>query len=84
MQNTVCRMAIAGPHKFLFEINDFLFVKTFIQMADIIDHLIVCLADRSRCQLIVIVIEASPVKVFIQVIGKEQHRTLKQRIFKYQ
>ena len=40
MQNTVCRMAIAGPHKFLFEINDFLFVKTFIQMADIIDHLI--------------------------------------------
>lgn len=84
LQNPIRCMSIAGGHEFFSEGADLGGVEAGVEVLDVVDDFFGCFDDGAWGEFVVVVVEASPVKIFVQVVGEEDHRALEQGVLKNQ
>ena len=77
-------MSIAGGHEFFPESADLGGVEAGVEVLDVVDDFFGCFDDGAGGEVVVVVVEASPVKIFVQVVGEEDHRAHEQGVLKNQ
>ena len=77
-------MSIACGHKFFSEGVNLGGVEAGVEVLDVVDDFFGCFYDGAWGEFVVVVVEASPVKIFVQVVGEEDHRALEQGVLKNQ
>ena len=77
-------MSIACGHKFFPEGVNLGGVEAGVEVLDVVDAFFGCFYDGAGGEVVVVVVEASPVKIFVQVVGEEDHRALEQGVLKNQ
>ena len=75
-------MSVARAHKFVSEILNCLFVKSLVNMLNIVYHFKVCFCDKTGCKFIIIIIKSAPIEILVKVISKKDERLFKQTVFK--
>ena len=68
-------MSVAGGHEFIFECFDCFLIEVLFGVLDAIDQLVGVFGDFSRDKASVIVIEASFLFVFVEIVSVKNHRS---------